>query len=161
MHSQKAQDLSFTKVRVSIKILRGRFPWDTQSPLLKLNYLGVKMSPKNKAKKFVAVTKETGNLAKIFEILGSKTRLKILKIIANEEKCVNFLSKKLKLSQPTVSYHLKLLLGFGLVKQRKRAQWVQYILNREKLTELMANFSRLYGVLKTQKRRGKLLINKN
>ena len=75
----------------------------------------------SKNEKIIASTKETGNFAKIFEILGSKTRLKILKIIANEEKCVNSLSKKLKLSQPTVSYHLRLLLGLGLVKQHKKA----------------------------------------
>ncbi|MCD6318143.1 winged helix-turn-helix transcriptional regulator [Candidatus Aerophobetes bacterium] len=119
------------------------------------------MSSKNKVRKAVANTKETGNFAKAFEILGSKTRLKILKIVANEEKCVNFLSKKLKISQPAVSYHLKLLLGLGLVKQHKRAQWVQYILNKEKLTELMANFSKLYGILKIQKRKERLLTNKS
>lgn len=131
------------------------------SSLRKSSFSLLQMGSSHRKERFVATIKEAGNFAKIFEILGSNTRLKILKIIANEEKCVNFLSKKLKLSQPTVSYHLKLLLGFGLVKQRKRAQWVQYMLNREKLTELMANFSRLYGVLKTQKRKGKLLTNEN
>jgi len=89
-----------------------------------------------------------GNFIKIFEILGSKTRLKILKIIANEEKCVGFISKKLKLSQPTISYHLKLLGEVGLVKQYKTAQWVRYSLNKEKLTELLSNFLKIYGILR-------------
>ena len=87
------------------------------------------------------------NFAKIFEILGSKTRLKILGIISDEEKCVNFLSKKLKLSQPTVSYHLKLLSNIGLVKQHKTAQWVRYRLNKDKLKEFVTNFSSIYGIL--------------
>ena len=88
-----------------------------------------------------------GNFARIFEILGSKTRLKILKMIGKEEKCVNFLSKKLKLSQPTVSYHLKLLLNLNLVKQSKSAQWVRYKLNRERLAKLMVDFPKIYGIL--------------
>ncbi|MEA1965626.1 MAG: metalloregulator ArsR/SmtB family transcription factor [Candidatus Aerophobetes bacterium] len=91
------------------------------------------------------------NFARIFEILGSRTRLKILKIVANEEKCVNFLSKKLKLSQPTVSYHLKLLLNLCLVKQSKTAQWVRYSLDKEKLRKLLAGFSGVYGILKQER----------
>jgi len=97
------------------------------------------------------------NFVKIFEILGSRARLKILKIITNEEKCVNFLSKKLKLSQPTVSYHLRLLWNLGLVKQSKTAQWVRYRLNKEKLAELLANFSSIYGILKDGKEKKKSL----
>jgi len=88
-----------------------------------------------------------GNFARVFEILGSKTRLKILKIIGKEEKCVNLISKRLMLSQPTVSYHLKLLLNLDLVKQYKSAQWVRYKLNREKLAKLMVNFPKIYGIL--------------
>jgi len=87
------------------------------------------------------------NFAKIFEIIGSKTRLKILGIISDEEKCVNFLSKKLKLSQPTVSYHLRLLSDIGLVKQHKTAQWVRYKLNKDRLKELISDFFSIYGIL--------------
>ena len=89
-----------------------------------------------------------GNFVKVFEILGSKTRLKILRIIGNEGKCVGFISKKLKLSQPTISYHLKLLWDLDLVKQQKTAQWVRYSLNKEKLAELLTDFSKIYKILK-------------
>ncbi|MEA3485842.1 MAG: metalloregulator ArsR/SmtB family transcription factor [Candidatus Aerophobetes bacterium] len=93
--------------------------------------------------------------AGIFEILGSKTRLKILEMISREEKCVNFLSKELKLSQPTISYHLKLLFDLDLVKQYKSAQWVRYRLNRERLVRLMVDFPKTYGILmgKEEKKR--------
>ena len=102
------------------------------------------------------------NFAKIFEILGSTTRLKILKIISTEEKCVDFLSKSLKLSQPTISYHLKLLLNLGLVKQNKVAQWVRYKLDREKLAELLGEFFQSYGIpgSKREKEIQRLLSNK-
>jgi len=92
------------------------------------------------------------NFAEIFEILGSTTRLKILKTISTEEKCVDSLSKKLKLSQPTVSYHLKLLLNFGLVRQSKVAQWARYKLNKEKLAELLIEFFKTYGISVTEKK---------
>jgi len=98
------------------------------------------------------------NVVKIFEILGSRVRLKILKIITNEEKCVNFLSKKLKLSQPTVSYHLRLLWNLDLVKQHKTAQWVRYRLNKEKLAELMADCCKIYGILKHGKEKKKSFL---
>lgn len=101
--------------------------------------------------------KTAENFVKIFEILGSRARLKILKIITNEEKCVNLLSKKLKLSQPTVSYHLRLLWNLGLVKQSKTAQWVRYRLNKEKLAELLANFSSIYEILQHGKEKKKSL----
>jgi len=87
------------------------------------------------------------NFARMFEVLGSKVRLEILKITTHEEKCVNLISKNLKLSQPTVSYHLRLLLNIGLVKRDKTAQWVRYSLNKEKLSKLLNNFFRVYGIL--------------
>ena len=96
--------------------------------------------------------KEKGNFAKIFELLGSGVRLKILRIIANEGKSVNLLSKYLRLSQPTVSYHLGLLFDSGLVQQSRTAQWVRYKLNKDRLAELMGEFSKLYGILGFKKK---------
>jgi len=110
---------------------------------------------KNEEKQSKNITLNTRVLegfAGIFEILGSRTRLKILEMISKEEKCVNFLSKKLKLSQPTISYHLKLLLGLNLVKQHKSAQWVRYRLNRERLARLMIDFPKIYGILTARKK---------
>jgi len=113
------------------------------------------VSSRRKQDKDIALrAKSIGDFAKIFEILGSKTRLKILEMISKEEKCVNFLSKKMKLSQPTISYHLKLLLSLDLVKQHKSAQWVRYRLNREKLAKLMLDFPKVYGILINKERGG-------
>jgi len=87
------------------------------------------------------------NLAEIFGLFGSRVRLRILEIIADEEKCVNFLSEQLRLSQPTISYHLKLLFNNSLVRQHKTAQWVRYSLNKEELAKLTKKFSAVYGIL--------------
>jgi len=113
----------------------------------------MKSQAKKQPSKKTTMEKEKIDVAKTFGILGSKVRLQILKIIANEEKCVNFLSKNLRLSQPTISYHLGLLLNFGLVEQFKKAQWVRYKLNKKRLAELMSVFSELYGIISFQKRK--------
>ena len=57
----------------------------------------MKNQEKKEVGKKTTMEKEKIDAAKVFGILGSKVRLQILKIIANEEKCVNFLSKNLKL----------------------------------------------------------------
>lgn len=113
----------------------------------------MKNQEKKEVGKKTTMEKEKIDVAEAFGILGSKVRLQILKIIANEEKCVNSLSKNLSLSQPTISYHLGLLLNFGLVEQFKKAQWVRYKLNKNRLAELMGVFSELYGIISFQKRK--------
>ena len=112
----------------------------------------MKNQEKKEVSKKITMEKEKIDVAKTFGILGSKVRLQILKIIANEEKCVNSVSKDLRLSQPTISYHLGLLLNFGLVEQFKKAQWVRYRLDKNRLAELMGNFSKLYGILSLQEK---------
>jgi len=115
----------------------------------------MKSQGKEQPSKKTTIKKEKTDVVKTFGILGSKVRLQILKIISNEEKCVNSLSKDLRLSQPTISYHLGLLLNFGLVKQFKKAQWVRYKLNKNRLAKLIGDFSMLYGILNLQKKRVK------
>lgn len=115
----------------------------------------MKNQQKEEANKKTTKKKEKTDVAKTFGILGSKVRLQILEIIANEEKCVNSLSKDLRLSQPTISYHLGLLFNFGLVKQFKKAQWVRYKLNKNRIAELMGDFFELYGIQNLQKKRAK------
>ncbi len=112
----------------------------------------MKTGKKKEQNKKTLMKREKRNFAKIFDLLGSKVRLRILKIIANEEKSVNFLSKYLRLSQPTISYHLGLLFNSGLVEQSRAAQWVRYKLNKDRLAELMGEFSRLYGILSFRKK---------
>jgi len=115
----------------------------------------MKSQGKEQPSKKTTIKKEKTDVVKTFGILGSEVRLQILKIIANEEKCVNFLSKSLRLSLPTISYHLGLLLNFGLVKQFKKAQWVRYKLNKNRIAELMGDFFELYGIQNLQKKRAK------
>ncbi len=57
-----------------------------------------------------------------FKALGEPTRLKILRLLAEQELCVCELEEILDMSQPRVSQHLKVLKQAGLVKERREAQ---------------------------------------
>ncbi len=55
----------------------------------------------------------------VFKALGDSTRLKILELIKNGEKCICEIIPETGKSQPTVSQHLRILRQAHLVEQRK------------------------------------------
>lgn len=58
-------------------------------------------------------------LAKIFKALSHPTRIKIVKELLKEEKCVCKLLELTEFSQPNLSQHLKILEEAGIVVYRK------------------------------------------
>ncbi len=83
-------------------------------------------------------------LAAGFSALADPVRLRVLSILAASpegEVCVCDFVKPLGKSQPTVSHHLKVLSGAGLVYGERRGKWVWYSLNRTRLAELRATIS--------------------
>jgi DNA-binding transcriptional ArsR family regulator len=64
---------------------------------------------------------ETGNRFKatVFHALSDPIRLEILAYLRDEEKCVCEIVPHLKLIQPLVSRHLKILKDAGLIRCRK------------------------------------------
>ncbi|WP_293444964.1 metalloregulator ArsR/SmtB family transcription factor [Persephonella sp.] len=72
------------------------------------------------------------NIREVFYALSDDIRLKIVRIlIENEEVCVCQFQEIFGLSQPNVSFHLRILKKAGLVKSRKEGKWSYYSLNRE------------------------------
>lgn len=66
-----------------------------------------------------------------FKAIGDPTRLRLLSLVAaheNAEACVCDLTEPVKLSQPTVSHHLKVLVDAGLLTRSKRGTWSFYAL---------------------------------
>lgn len=66
-----------------------------------------------------------------FKALADPNRLRILSLISasrDSEVCVRDLPEPLKLSQPTVSHHLKILAEAGLLHRKKRGVWAYYSL---------------------------------
>jgi len=63
---------------------------------------------------------------KVMKALSDPSRVKILKMLQCKSLCVCEIQALLKLAQPTVSKHLKILEDAGLVGCRKSGLWVNY-----------------------------------
>lgn len=78
-------------------------------------------------------------LAAVFKALSDPVRLRLLSSIASragQEACVCDLSEGIELTQPTISHHLKVLRGAGLLTSERRASWVYYRVVPEVLRRL-------------------------
>jgi len=79
-------------------------------------------------------------IVKILSLLADETRLRILKLLKTGEKNVTKIVESLKLSQPTVSHHLRKLEKEGLVIKRQYKRWVFYEVNKNSLKRFIKNF---------------------
>jgi len=75
------------------------------------------------------VTEE--KMALIFKALGDENRIRIMKLLGNEEKCACKLLEALNISQPTLSHHMKILCDSGIVTGRKEGKWMHYSISPE------------------------------
>jgi len=66
---------------------------------------------------------KSDRLSRAFAALADPTRRDILARLALGEATVNQLAEPFRLRLPTVSKHLKVLQGAGLVTQGRKAQW--------------------------------------
>jgi DNA-binding transcriptional ArsR family regulator len=75
-------------------------------------------------------------MASTFEVLAEPRRREILDLLRGGERLVGDLVDQLALTQPTVSKHLKVLRGAGLVDVRNDAQRRWYRLRPAPLAEI-------------------------
>ena len=68
-----------------------------------------------------------------FSSLGDLTRLKILKLIGDEELCSCEVMAALELTQPTTSHHLGILERAGVLSSRRNGKWVFYQISSPKV----------------------------
>jgi hypothetical protein len=68
-------------------------------------------------------------LLQFFKVLGNESRLKILGLLANQERSVGELAEHLELKEPTVSHHLAMMKELGLVDVRAEGNTRIYQLN--------------------------------
>ena len=74
--------------------------------------------------------------AQLFKVLGDENRLKIIELLIKGETCSCTLIDNLSISQPTLSYHLKLISEVGLAKSIREGNWVKYYINKDMLTDI-------------------------
>ena len=80
-----------------------------------------------------------------FHALSDRTRVRILELLRNGERCVCELMADLAIRQSLLSFHLKTLKNAGLVKDRRDGRWVHYSIDWSGLEEL----KELISVLQT------------
>jgi len=76
-------------------------------------------------------------LEAFFAALGDTTRLKMLRLIADEELCSCEVMAALKLTQPTTSHHLGILERAGLLTSRRNGKWVFYKIANARIHSLI------------------------
>ena len=90
------------------------------------------------------------NIVQISKVLSNQRRVSILKLLKNPAQnfpphqdlahfndgvCVQYIQKKLNLSQSTVSHYLYLMGKVGLVKSIRHGKWTYYKRNEELITK--------------------------
>ncbi len=80
----------------------------------------------------------------IFKALADETRLKIIDLLSHGELCACNLLENFKITQPTLSYHMKALCDSGLVEARRDGAWMRYSLNRERLEAARSILDEIY-----------------
>lgn len=87
----------------------------------KVNFVEGRMPPED----------EMADMAELFKVFGDSTRIKILYILSESELCVCDIAELLGMTQPAISYQLKVLKQARLVRNRREGKTVFYSLADE------------------------------
>lgn len=74
-------------------------------------------------------------LVRILKALGDESRIKILNILRNGGLCVGEIEHILGMTQSNVSRHLNRLASLNIIIYEKKAQWVYYKINEDKIKD--------------------------
>ncbi|OPJ55822.1 ArsR/SmtB family transcription factor [Alkalithermobacter paradoxus] len=86
------------------------------------------------------LTKDYGKYALLMKALGDETRAKIFDMLSEGEKCACNILEEFNITQPTLSYHMKILCESGLVNSRRDGVWTKYSINKESLDTIKIFF---------------------
>lgn len=96
-------------------------------------------------------TMNNRRMAAMFKALADENRIQILELLRGGERCACRLLEEMKITQPTLSHHMKILCDSGVVVGRKEGKWMHYSISedgirvvRNYLDELM-NKSKMGG----------------
>eukprot|EP01156_Anaeramoeba_ignava_P015328 Anaeramoba_ignava/a612767_28.p3 GENE.a612767_28~~a612767_28.p3 ORF type:complete len:101 (-),score=18.28 a612767_28:1277-1579(-) len=92
---------------------------------------------------------EYQEMSEIFKILSNAKRVEILDLLARGELCACELQKQFNVTQPTLSYDMKLLKDSSLIKEKIVGRSHYYSLNEEIIDELSQVFLKLSNTKKT------------
>ena len=80
------------------------------------------------------------DLSAVFKALAHPTRVQLMNLLISSRfaACVYDIQAAMGMPQSTVSHHLKLLVGAGLLHRRQRGSWAYYSVDRDAMRRLGA-----------------------
>ena len=82
------------------------------------------------------------DFALLFKALADETRLKIIDMLSCGELCACDILKYFNITQPTLSYHMKILTQCGIVNANRQGAWMYYTLNEKTVKEISEYWSK-------------------
>ena len=77
---------------------------------------------------------ELSEVSLLCKALSDQNRLRIVQLLTGGEQCGCELLEQMRITQPTLSHHMKALEDCGLVASRKKGKWNHYSLNCDQWT---------------------------
>ncbi len=96
------------------------------------------------------------NKNNIFKAFSSDIRMKIFNFLLDGKMCVSAIVKKLNVSQPTVTQHLKVLQQTGLVKSKKIGYWMHYSVDNSGLEKVKNELDKFIKTLQVKDKKCKI-----
>lgn len=81
--------------------------------------------------------------AAMMKALGDESRVKIFDMLSKGELCACKVLEDFNITQPTLSYHMKILCDSGLVNGRRDGIWMKYTINEEAFDRLKEYFNNM------------------
>ncbi len=78
--------------------------------------------------------------AMIMKALADETRVRIFHMLSKGELCACRILEAFNITQPTLSYHMRIMCECGLVVGRRDGVWMRYSINRDKLQMVFKMF---------------------
>ena len=72
-------------------------------------------------------------MAAMFKAFADENRIQILELLRDGERCACRLLEEMKITQPTLSHHMKILCDSGVVVGRKEGKWMHYSISADGL----------------------------
>ena len=76
-------------------------------------------------------------IASMFKAFCDENRLQILELLRDGERCACSILDEMKITQPTLSHHMKILCDSGVVVGRKEGKWMHYSISEDGLENVM------------------------
>lgn len=76
-------------------------------------------------------------MTELFKVFSDPNRVDIIRLLLAGETCGCTLIDKLPITQPTLSYHLKMITQAGLATAKREGNWIKHYINKDKIDDMI------------------------